>query len=356
MLLQSVLDKQWKYGTLLIANELQLQIAAGQKEKRIQLQVCICKASANLMMHRLDKLNQKLCRGEVKMDIFLDVLADTLIDALKILPFLFLTYMAMEYIEHKMGEKSRKLVKASGKFGPLLGGILGIFPQCGFSAAAANLYAGRVISLGTLIAIFLSTSDEMLPIFISEQVDPVIIFKILGMKLLIGVAAGFLIDAFVRNHNGKTDNAGEEMQIEDLCIQDHCHCENGIIKSAWKHTLQIFAFIFVISFLLNGVVAVIGEDRLSALILNRPFIGPLLSGVVGLIPNCAASVVITQLYLEGLMSTGAMLAGLLVGAGVGVLILFKENLHLKENIKIVLLLYTIGAVAGIIIECIGIQI
>lgn len=290
------------------------------------------------------------------MDIFLDVLADTLIDTLKILPFLFLTYIAMEYIEHKMGEKSKKLIKASGKFGPLLGGILGIFPQCGFSAAAANLYAGKVITLGTLIAIFLSTSDEMLPIFISEQVAPAVIFKILGMKLLIGVTAGFSIDAFIRSSNREKGNVEEEMQIQDLCAQDHCHCENGIIKSAWKHTLQILAFIFIVSFLLNGVVAMIGEERLSTLILNRPVIGPLLSGVVGLIPNCAASVVITQLYLEGLMSTGAMLAGLLVGAGVGILILCKENLHPKENIKIVLLLYTIGAVAGIIIECIGIQI
>lgn len=288
------------------------------------------------------------------MDIFLDVLTDTLIDSLKILPFLFLAYVAMEYIEHKMGEKSKKIVKASGKFGPLLGGILGIFPQCGFSAAAANLYAGRVITLGTLIAIFLSTSDEMLPIFISEQVAPAIIFKILGMKLLVGVTAGFLIDAFVRNHN--RESGEEEIHIEDLCEQDHCHCEKGILKSALMHTFQILAFVFVISFLLNGVVAVIGEDRLSTLILNRPVIGPLLSGVVGLLPNCAASVVITQLYLEGLMSTGAMLAGLLVGAGVGILVLFKENLHLKENIKIVLLLYTIGTVAGIIIECIGIRI
>jgi len=290
------------------------------------------------------------------MDIFLDVLTDTLIDSLKILPFLFLAYVAMEYIEHKMGERSKKMVKASGKFGPLLGGILGIFPQCGFSAAAANLYAGRVITLGTLIAIFLSTSDEMLPIFISEQVDPIVIFKILGMKLLIGIAAGFLIDAFVRNHNKQIGISEEEMHIEDLCGQDRCHCEKEIIRSAFKHTLQILAFVFAVTFLLNGVVAVIGEDKLSSLILNRPVIGPLLSGVVGLIPNCAASVVITQLYIEGLMSTGAMLAGLLVGAGVGVLVLFKENLHLKENIKIVLLLYTIGAVAGIIIECVGIQI
>lgn len=290
------------------------------------------------------------------MNIFLDILTDTLIDSLKILPFLFLAYLAMEYMEHKMGERSKKIVKASGKFGPLLGGVLGMFPQCGFSAAAANLYAGRVITLGTLIAIFLSTSDEMLPIFISERTDPVVIFKILGMKLLIGVLAGFLIDAFLRNHGKEGEIHEEEPHIEHLCEQDHCHCENGILKSAYSHTFQIIIFIFTISMVLNGAVELIGEEKLSALILNRPFAGPLLSGLVGLIPNCAASVVVTQLYLEGLMSTGAMLAGLLVGAGVGILVLFKENLHPKENIKIVLLLYTIGTVTGIIIECIGLQI
>ena len=287
------------------------------------------------------------------MEAFLDILLDTTIDSLKILPFLFLTYVIMEYIEHKMKDKTKKVIKNSGKFGPLLGGVLGIFPQCGFSAAAANLYAGRVITLGTLIAIFLSTSDEMLPILIAEKADPIVIAKILGLKLLIGIVAGFLIDAFVRKYDHEQ---GEELHIHSVCDHDHCHCEEGILKSACSHTLQIIAFIFIISLLLNSCVTIIGEATLSALILNRPVIGPILSGIVGLIPNCAASVVITQLYLEGLMSTGAMLAGLLVGAGVGVLVLFKENQDIKENLKIVLLLYTIGVVAGIIIECIGLSI
>lgn len=286
------------------------------------------------------------------MEMLMDVFLDTALDSLKILPFLFLTYVVMEYMEHKMKDKTKKIVKDSGKFGPLLGGVLGVFPQCGFSAAASNLYAGRVITLGTLLAIFLSTSDEMLPILIAEQADPVLIAKILGIKLLIGIVAGFVIDIFVRKHN----HGEEEMHIHAMCDHDHCHCEEGILKSACVHTLQIIGFIFVISFLLNGCVAMIGEDTLSALILNRPVIGPILSGIVGLIPNCAASVVITQLYLEGMMSVGAMLAGLLVGAGVGVLVLFKENQNIKENLKIVLLLYTIGVVAGIIIECTGLSI
>ncbi len=284
--------------------------------------------------------------------MFLDVLLDTLLDSLKILPFLFLTYVVMEYIEHRMREKTKKMVQNSGKIGPLIGGILGIFPQCGFSAAAANLYAGRVITLGTLIAIFLSTSDEMLPILISEQVNPVVIAKILAIKVIIAMAAGFAIDAFAERP--KEEKAEEH--IGHICDHDHCHCEEGIFKSACSHTLQILVFIFIVSFLLNGGVAWIGEETLSAFILNRPVLGVFLSGVVGLIPNCAASVVITQLFLEGMLSAGAMLAGLLVGAGVGILVLFKENLHIKENLKIIALLYTIGVAAGIIIEYVGLQI
>ena len=290
------------------------------------------------------------------MHILEHALLHTIEDSIKLLPFLFLTYLVMEYIEHKMGEKSKKIVKNSGKFGPLIGGVLGVFPQCGFSAAAANLYAGRVITLGTLIAIFLSTSDEMLPILISEQVDPMVITKIIGMKLLIGIVAGFVIDAFVKGHNHKGHEHDEEMHIHSVCDHDHCHCEEGIFKSACIHTLQIFAFIAIITFALNIGVEAIGEDTLASLILNQPVIGPVLSGIVGLIPNCASSVVITQLYLEGMMSTGAMLAGLLVGSGVGVLVLFKENANIKENAKIVALLYAIGVVMGIIIECIGFQI
>lgn len=290
------------------------------------------------------------------MHILEHALLHTIEDAIKILPFLFLTYLVMEYIEHKMGEKSKKIVKNSGKFGPLLGGVLGVFPQCGFSAAAANLYAGRVITLGTLIAIFLSTSDEMLPILISEQVAPIVIARLIGMKLLIGIVAGFAIDIFVKGHNHKGHEHEDEMHIHAVCDHDHCHCEEGILKSAFVHTLQIFAFIAIITFVLNVGVEIIGEDTLASLILNQPVIGPVLSGVVGLIPNCASSVVITQLYLEGMMSTGAMLAGLLVNSGVGVLVLFKENADIKENAKIVGLLYAIGVVVGIIIECIGLHI
>lgn len=285
--------------------------------------------------------------------MFLDVIADTLTDALKILPFLFVTYLVMEYIEHKAGDKAEEMVQKAGRFGPLIGSILGVVPQCGFSAAASNLYAGRIITLGTLLSIYLSTSDEMLPIFISEQVPILTILRILGIKVLIGMAAGFAIDLVVRKkHNNGTEH--EHLKIEEMCDHQHCHCGEGKIwKSALSHTLQIIFFIIVVSFGLNLLIEVIGEDRLSAVLSGKPVIGCMLAGIIGLIPNCAASVVLTQLYLEEMLNAGSMIAGLLVGAGVGLLILFRVNEDLKENLKITVLLYVIGVAAGIIIETAG---
>lgn len=283
----------------------------------------------------------------------LDVLSDTLIDSIKLLPFLFIAYLIMEYIEHKTSDKTKKTIQKSGKFGPLLGGILGVFPQCGFSAMAANLYAGRIITLGTLIAIFLSTSDEMLPILISEAAPIDVILKILGVKLVISIIVGFIIDFVIRIfRKDKNDN---KEKIVEICEHEHCHCEeDGIFKSSLKHTINIFVYIVIISFILNTLIHIIGEDRLSALILNRPVLGPVVAGLIGLIPNCASSVILTQLYLTGVISVATMISGLLVGAGVGILILFRVNKNIKENIKITVLLYIIGIIAGILLELIGI--
>ena len=286
----------------------------------------------------------------------LEVIEDTLIDAIKLLPFLFITYLIMEYIEHKMGEKSKKAIKKSGKFGPVIGGILGVFPQCGFSVSATNLYAGRVITLGTLIAVYLSTSDEMLPIFISEAVSPIIILKILGIKLIIGIIAGVLIDLIIGLISKNNTKEGKN-EIGHICEEEHCHCdENGVIKSALKHTLNIFLFIILITFIINIVVHFVGEETIASWILNKPIIGPIITSLIGLIPNCAASVIITNMYLENVISLGSMIAGLLTGAGVGLAVLFKTNNKLKENIGIVALLYTIGAISGIIIELLRITI
>ena len=295
----------------------------------------------------------------------LEIIEETLIDAVKLLPFLFITYLIMEYIEHKMGHKTKSAIKKSGKWGPIIGSILGVFPQCGFSVSATNLYAGRVITLGTLIAVYLSTSDEMLPIFISEAVSPVIILKILGIKLIIGMIAGVILDLFVnliiKNKNKKivqqNEEDSEENEIGHMCEEEHCHCnESGILKSAIHHTLSILVFIVLITFIINTVVHFVGEETIAGWILNKPVIGPVIASLIGLIPNCAASVIITNMYLENVISLGSMISGLLTGAGVGLAVLFKTNSKIKENIGIIILLYAIGVISGIMIDLIGITI
>ena len=282
----------------------------------------------------------------------LEVVKDTLIDSIKLLPFLFITYLIMEYIEHRTSNKAKETIKKSGKFGPFIGSLLGIVPQCGFSVSATNLYAGRVITLGTLIAVYLSTSDEMLPIMLSEAVPIGTILIILGIKFAIGIIAGFLIDLVLRILKKNQ----EEEKIVDICEKEHCHCENGILKSAIHHTVHIFLFILAITFVLNVIIYFIGEENISGFLANQPVLGPVISSLIGLIPNCASSVIITEMYLENVINVGTLIAGLLVNAGVGLVVLFKTNKGIKENIKIVGVLYAIGLISGIIIQLLGITI
>ncbi len=281
-----------------------------------------------------------------------EVIIDTLVDALKLLPFLLVTYLLMEYVEHQTGNGFEKAVKKAGSFGPLIGGVLGAVPQCGFSAAASNLYAGRVISLGTLFAIYLSTSDEMLPILISERAELSFIFKVLFIKALLGILIGFLVDLCMRRFGKRS----REWDIESLCEREHCSCDDdeGIIKPALVHTLHVFLFVIIITFMINLAIHLLGEDTLKSIVIGRPVIGELIAALIGLIPNCAASIILTQLYLEGVLSAGAMIAGLLTGAGVGLLVLFRVNDHFKENLAIAAMLYGFGAVCGILIELSGI--
>lgn len=281
----------------------------------------------------------------------IEIIEETLIDSIKLIPFLLITYIIMEYIEHKTSNKARETIKKSGKYGPIIGGILGIFPQCGFSASAANLYAGRVITLGTLIAVFLSTSDEMLPILISERMEVGIIVKILAIKLVIGIISGLIIDVIVNLKNKKSE---EDDMIVNLCEHEHCHCEKSILKSAIKHTTNIIIFIMIITFCLNFIIHIIGEENLENFILNRPMLGHVISGFIGIIPNCASSVVLTKLYVDNVINLSIMISGLLVNAGVGLVILFKVNKNLKENMKILVLLYFIGVLVGTLLQIIGI--
>lgn len=277
-----------------------------------------------------------------------EIIIDTLLDAVKLLPFLFVTFLLMEYIEHKFNKKSKDKIAKAGKFGPIVGSLLGAIPQCGFSVMATNLYATRIITVGTLISIYLSTSDEMLPILISFGAKGEVIFKILLIKILIGMICGFIIDFILRHKHEKKD-----YEIKDFCLEHHCDCNHGIFKSSVKHTLNILLFIALVTFLLNTGIHYLGEEQISKLFLKDSFFSPFISSLIGLIPNCGASVILTELYLSGVISLASCIAGLLTGSGVALLVLFKVNKNKKDNIKILATLYLIGALSGVLIKIIS---
>ena len=280
-----------------------------------------------------------------------EIIIDSVIDSIKLLPFLFLTYLFMEWLEHKTGSAARNTIRTAGKLGPVWGGLLGVIPQCGFSAATSSLFTGRVITVGTLIAVYLSTSDEMFPIMISNAVPAATIIKILVCKAAIGIISGLVVE-YVYTHVLKKQE--KEMDIHEICEEERCNCEHGLLSSALTHTLHVFVYIFLISLALNIIIGLVGEETLAGLFTGTPIVGELIAALVGLIPNCASSVVITQLYLEHIIGAGAMMAGLLVNAGVGLLILFRLNHDRKQNFRIIGLLYGLGVFWGIIIELTGI--
>ena len=280
-----------------------------------------------------------------------EIIIDSVIDCIKLLPFLFLTYLFMEWLEHKTGSAARNRIRTAGKLGPVWGGLLGVIPQCGFSAAASSLFTGRVITVGTLIAVYLSTSDEMFPIMISNAVPAVTIIRILACKAAIGILSGLIVE-YVYTHILKKQEG--DLDIHEICEEERCNCEHGLISSAATHTLKVFVYIFLISLGLNIIIGLVGEETLAGLFTGAPVIGELIAALVGLIPNCASSVVITQLYLDHIIGAGAMMAGLLVNAGVGLLILFRLNHDRVQNLKIIGTLYGLGVFWGIIIELSGI--
>lgn len=267
----------------------------------------------------------------------MDAILEALLDMLKLIPFLFISFIIMELIEHKLNSKNK--LKKINKFGPLAGATLGLIPQCGFSVAASTFYATRVITLGTLFSIYLSTSDEMLPILIANQVDISIITKILFTKFILGLSFGILVDIIYKT---KLSN-----KINDICDEEHCHCKESIIKSSIIHTLKISLFIFIINLLLN---IIIDKEILLQFTGNSKILSPIISSIIGLIPNCVSSVVITELYLENIISFGSCISGLLSSSGLGLLILFKQNKNLKENIIILLTLITFSSICGIILN------
>lgn len=283
------------------------------------------------------------------MTEFIHIIIHSFLDSIKLVPFLFLTYLLMEYLEHRSGDIAERVLKRSGQFGALIGSSLGLLPQCGFSSAAAGLYGARVISLGTTVAVFLSTSDEMLPILISHSVRIDLILKILLVKFIIALIAGLCVD-LVLNLVYRSKSIKQESKIEEFCEREDCHCHHGIFKPALIHTLKIGAFIFIFTLALNILIHLVGEDNIADLILNKPVLAHVLSALVGLIPNCASSVIISELYVDGILSAGTMISGLLANSGVALAVLFRTNRPKKNNILIILLLFLISVFSGLFID------
>lgn len=275
-----------------------------------------------------------------------DAIMDGLLDTVKLLPYLLVTFLILEFIEHKLSKKNKEVLSKNRKVGPLFGGLFGALPQCGFSTMAANLFSARVITMGTLIAVFLSTSDEMLPIMLSEKTNALLLFKIVGFKVLVGIIIGFIVDLIYRK---KLNNNKEE--IKELCDHDHCGCDHdGIILSSIKHTLKIGFFILIVNLIINLIIFKVGEDNLSNLLHHKNILTYFVACLIGLIPNCAGSVVITEVYLAKFISVGTMIGGLLTGSGLGILLLFKTNKNMKENLSILSIIYFVGVIVGILVD------
>lgn len=336
--------------------------------------------------------------------MFLDALLDACLDTLKVFPFLLVTYLFMEWLEHGAGKKFERAIAKGGRVGPLIGALLGVIPQCGFSGAAATLYAGRVVTLGTLVAVFASTSDEMIPIMLSEAAPPALIAGILLVKVVTGIVCGLLLDfvltktgrlhtglSSLKRHQGHGDN-----DIHELCEEEGCECSkedsdklqpgrtdpasgdlqpgrtdpaaegvppvhshghdhghhHGVFVPALKHSVSVTVFIFVVTLGIN-LLAEAGLEGALASVTQTPFLSPIVMALFGFIPNCAVSVGMTQLYLEGVMSGGALVSGLTVNSGIGLIVLFRTNRDFNENLRIMAVMLVVGVLAGWVIQLLG---
>ncbi len=283
--------------------------------------------------------------------MILDVLLDAALDCLKDLPFLFFAFLILEALEHHTSDWMNRTLSGAGNFGPAVGSLLGCVPQCGFSIMASDFYAGGVISLGTLLAVFLSTSDEALVIMMSNPGHLEDIGRLIGTKIVIALIAGYVVlfagKAWKRRHPGR------DKEIEDLCRNCGCHDEEGgILKPALHHTGEVLLFLFIFTFALNLLLELIGMENVSRLLLADTFIQPVLASLIGLIPNCAASVILTELYLDGVISFGSAVAGLCSAAGLGLAVLFRINRNRKENLLITALLLAIAIAAGLVLQAV----
>jgi hypothetical protein len=330
------------------------------------------------------------------MNMLIDVLLDSLMDTAELVPFLLVTYLAMEAIEHGFAGSAESLIARADKGGPVAGALLGAVPQCGFSAMAATLYAGRIVTAGTLVAVILSTSDELIPVFMARGAAATQLVTLVAIKVAIGMTTGLAVDVALRALHRAGDG---HPHIAELCAQAHCHCgeigetgaaqgapahmatrthahgahagshgrharvhehdrEGGhallhILRSAAIHTLEVTLFIFVITLCFGTVIELVGEEQLALLLGIHPVRAAFIAALVGLIPNCGASVALTQLYLDGILATGPLLAGMLVSGGMGLLVLFRTNADQRQNIEIAAFVYLVGVLCGIVAQMLG---
>ena len=271
---------------------------------------------------------------------------DFLWETLLLLPFLFVTYLVLEAVEAHAGGALERFLGRTPFWGPLAGALAGAVPQCGVSAAAASCYAGGVVALGTFVAVLLSTSDELLPILISERAPLGLLLKIIGLKVAGAAAVGFLVSAFARVFHAPR----RAVNVGELCAHSHCACREhkGILVPALIHTAEIFVFVLVISGAIELSLHFWGEEALLSLRLKTPFWGECVGALLGLVPNCAISVAGAKLYLSGAMSAGALMASSFSGAGLGLLVLFRVNRPFRENLAILGLVYAAGVVLGLL--------
>lgn len=302
----------------------------------------------NLLLHAVE--------GESRI---LDIALDTLVDGVKLIPFLFIAFLIIELIEHKLSKKTEKAIAKAGKGGPIIGALLGGIPQCGFSVLATNLYITRIISLGTLISIYLSTSDEMIPVLLSSDAPINKVLAFVGIKVLVGMVVGFVIDLILRETHNKEEKKNKKHAHEDfhVCEEEHCHCEESLLKSSIIHTIKTLGFILLITFALNILFGYfISEEAVEGFMESHKLLAPMLASLIGLIPNCGASVMISSIYAEGVITFGTAMAGLLTNSGLALLVLFKQNKNMKENLGVVGLIYFLGILFGYIFNLIGVAI
>lgn len=281
------------------------------------------------------------------------LLEHAVLDSLKLLPFLFLSYLVMEFVEHRAKERTLGMISSCKGFAPAAGAALGLLPQCGFGAAVAGLYSGGLVTAGTLVAVFLSTGDEMLPVMISNSVPASAIGITLAVKFVAALLFGFALDFALKLL--KKDRG--HSTVEELCKHEGCNCHSrGVLRSALKHTFQVFLFIFVFNLVMGAAIEIVSEDFIAGFFSSVPWLAYPISSLVGLIPNCASSVLITSLALEGSISFGAMISGLLSGSGVGLLVLFKTNRSLKQNFGVLAYLIVVGIICGAFVDLSGLKI